>query len=271
MFSSSQGADESDTIVEHYALREYAVVKGFLPPSLLRDYRAFLQTSLDREVWPVFTRLGLSPDDPDLSEKVSRLIRENLLPEGTDKQLLLGHFPLATRLADEIRPIAAQLGRSPLLKRLLDATTLNMHMPPMSRYVLPGYTPAAVPPHQDFSYNTHMSDFLTVWIPLVEITRECGGLVIYEGSQHACNEVEHAPNGWLEAVDVSSFAGLQLIDLEPGDAVLLSPRIIHASAPNVSQRMRISMDLRVFGAQTRSSKHYMKLDTLETISPRGEA
>ncbi len=270
MASLNHGADITDAIAEHYIQQGYLVVKGFLPPSLLQDHLAFLETSLAREVWPIFNRLGLTPDDPELSKKVSHLIRENLLPDAEDEQLLLGHFPLTTRLADNIKPIAAHLGNSPLLKRILRSATLNMHMPPMFRYVLPGYTPAAVPPHQDISYNTHLPDFLTVWIPLVEITQECGGLVVYEGSQRAYTEVATAPNGWLEALDVSRFNGLQLIDLEPGDAVLLSPRIIHASAPNTSQRMRISMDLRIFATHAYSGKHYMTLDTLETFPPRVE-
>lgn len=251
-------------IPTRYRDSEYAVLKGFFPCALLRDYRAFLERALAEEVWPVFRRVGLDPQDPALPARVAQLIEHDQQLTPTSKQVLLGHFPLTVRLSEAINPIAQFMGASPLLKALLHTDTLFMHMPPMARFVPPRYASAAVPPHQDISYNTHMGEFLVLWTPLVPIDHECGGLVIYEGSHHKVHAVESNANGWLSPIDVSGFERHPIIGLELGDAVVFSPRVVHASAGNTSNRIRLSLDLRLFGAETRSSKHHMNLDTLET-------
>lgn len=256
---------ELPELLETFRERDYVVVRGFYPLGLVEGYRAHLETALERDVWPLFKELGFDPADPSLGRRVGeRLLQdESLSPEV--RQVLLGHFPLAVRLSEAIKPIAAHLGGSALLRSLLGSEGLFMHMPPMARFVPPGYGPAAVPPHQDLNYNTHMTDFLTVWTPLVKIDEQCGGLVVFEGSQHRLQAVDPTESGWLSAMDVTGFERLQLVGVGPGDAVLLSPRIGHASAPNLSDRLRLSMDLRVFGAAASSTKHHMNLQTLKTV------
>lgn len=252
--------------LKFYADHEYAVIHDFIPPKLLEDYAAFLVRALEQEVWPMFAHAGIDPANPDFAAQVSKLIA---LKTGIDpalKQVLLGQFPLAVRLSEQIKPIARYLGESDLLKKLLKSEKLFMHMPPMMRFVPPNYTPAAVPTHQDSSYNTHMSGFLTVWVPLVRIDSACGGLVIFEDSQHVVSNVAPEYNGWMHPVPVDGFQRKQLEGLEPGDVALLSPNIVHASAPNISHRTRLSMDIRIFGEKTHSSKHHMNLQTLETIA-----
>lgn len=252
--------------LEFYVDNEYAVIHDFMPKKLLEDYSSFLGRALEQDVWPMFAHAGIDPSMPDLATQVSNLIAQESEIDPALKQVLLGQFPLAVRLSEKIKPIARYLGESDLLKKLLGSGKLFMHMPPMMRFVPPNYTPAAVPAHQDSSYNTHMSGFLTVWVPLVRIDSACGGLVIFEDSQHVVSNVAPEYNGWLRPVPVDGFKRKQLEGLEPGDVVLLSPNIVHASAPNISHRTRLSMDIRIFGEKTHSSKHHMNLQTLETIA-----
>jgi len=232
---------------------------------LLREYLRFLEHALDKEVWPVYRRLGLDPQDSELPTHVARLLANQQL-DPAEKQLLLGHFPLSVRLSDAIKPVAQFMGASPLLKALLHTDTLHMHMPPMARFVPPRYQSAAVPPHQDISYNTHIAEFLVVWAPLVPIDHQCGGLVMYRGGHQQVHQVANADNGWLSPIDVSTYERHPLVGLDLGDAVVFSPRVVHASAPNTSTRTRFSLDMRLFGAATRSAKHHMNLDTLEVIN-----
>ncbi len=257
-------AEELLEIPAGFRENEYAVLKGFFPRALLRDYRAFLERALAEEVWPVFRRVGLDPQDPELPTRVAHLIEHDPQLTPINKQLLLGHFPLAVRLSDAINPIAQFMGASPLLKALLHTDALFMHMPPMARFVPPRYASAAVPPHQDISYNTHMGEFLVLWMPLVPIDHECGGLVMYRGGHHNVHAIDSAAHGWLSPIDVAEFERHPLVGLELGDAVVFSPRVVHASAGNTSNRIRLSVDVRLFGAETRSSKHHMNLDTLDT-------
>jgi len=255
----------SDDLVADYGERGYAVIRNFFPRDMLLAYRAFLQQAMDRDVRPVFERAGLKIDDPNLTANALRLIQGGPPLTAADRQTLLGHFPLPVRLSDRIRPIARFVGESALLKAILGSDDLFMHMPPMARFVLPNYTPAGVPAHQDASYNAHMSSFVTIWTPLVPIDASCGGLLLFEGSCHLTQPVQTAANGWLDPIDVRGLTPSQPVGLDAGDVVLLSPAIVHASVPNTSERIRFSMDLRVFGAGVRSEKHHMNLKTLETI------
>ena len=180
----------------------------------------------------------------------------------------MGHFPLEVRLSKSIYPLAEFLGKSPLLQAVLGSTELFMHMPPMLRFVPPGYNHAAVPAHQDVSYNRHLSSFITVWAPMVPITQSCGGLIIYKGSQHMREIIgDTQEGGWLPPIDVKSMEAAQLVGLNEGDVVMLSPYIVHASASNLSDSIRLSMDLRVFGRSGTSQKHYLDLKKMEVVVP----
>lgn len=258
-----QAAHDMDALIDEFRQRHYVIVKGFYPVALIETYQKFLRKSLENDVLPILKRLGLSLDTPELGRIVSERIEQDQALDAAEKHLLMGHFPLHVRLSDQIHPLAHHLGQSALLKQLLDSEHLYMHMPPMMRYVPPSYNAAAVPPHQDSSYNPHMSNFVTVWTPLVPIDLKCGGMIMYEDSHHETLPVATEANGWLTPVATEKFKRTQLDGLGPGDAVILSPHIIHASAPNISDRIRYSMDLRVFGQSGRSTKHHMNLDTLE--------
>ena len=48
-----------------------------------------------------------------------------------------------------------------------------VHYPPMIRFKLADAPSSIVPVHQDIAYNRHLSDFITVWVPLVDIDDEC--------------------------------------------------------------------------------------------------
>ncbi|HTJ96087.1 MAG TPA: phytanoyl-CoA dioxygenase family protein [Rhodocyclaceae bacterium] len=258
--------DDIETLISEYRDKHYIIVRGFYPQALVQGYHDYLRTALSTEVAPIFAAQGLDMQAPDATARVARHIAEGTNLDPAIKQVLLGHFPLKVRLSERINPLALHLGQSTLLKRLLNSEHLFMHMPAMMRFVPPHYRPAAVPPHQDSSYNAHMDNFVTVWTPLVPIDKECGGMIMYEGSQHRTEAVAQGNNGWLEAIDTSTFPAHQLVGLEPGDVVILSPQIVHGSAPNVSNRTRLSMDLRIFGEHARSSKHHMNLDTLEILA-----
>jgi ectoine hydroxylase-related dioxygenase (phytanoyl-CoA dioxygenase family) len=262
---SKQGTPAVATAKADYAAHGYAVLRDFFPRNLLDDYSTYLRQALREKVWPLFRSLGVDPDAADLADRVARRIADAIDP--VMRQTLLGHFPLEVRMSDRIHAIASHLGRSELLHRLLGSDSLCMHLPPMSRFVPPYYHPAAVPPHQDASYNAHLSQFVTVWTPLVPIDEQCGGLVLFEGEQPAVQPARQAANGWLNAVQVDALNPIGLVGLDVGDVVILSPTVVHASAPNTSARTRLSMDLRVFSAATPSGKHHINLTTLETMLP----
>jgi ectoine hydroxylase-related dioxygenase (phytanoyl-CoA dioxygenase family) len=256
---------------KEYHEKSYAVVKGFFPASVTQAYAAYLQDALKTKVAPTFARWNVDVFAPDCNAQVDALMKEQgsrLSDE--DKHIMLGHFPLSVRLSDAIYPLAEYLGQSDLLKGLLGSQDLCLHMPPMMRFVPPGYMHAAVPAHQDISYNRHMSDFLTVWVPLVPITQTCGGLVLYEGSaeKHEMIDATQTAGQWLPPVSLGQWEKTQPVGLTLGDVVILSSYVVHASAPNLSDTIRVSMDLRLFSKQARSTKHYLDLTSMRLVEPQ---
>jgi ectoine hydroxylase-related dioxygenase (phytanoyl-CoA dioxygenase family) len=190
-----------------------------------------------------------------------------------DRHVLLGHFPLPVRLGEALWQIPLKLAERPFLYDCLGATKLFVHMPPTARFVLPGNTTAAVPAHQDITYNKHLGPFCVVWAPLVEIDRACGGMAVYprtqgRGELFAGNAVAPA-DGWMPAIDVGGLARVELEPLAPGDVVVMGNETVHESMPNRSARTRLSVDFRFFGDNSGSSKHYLDLAERRVVAPAG--
>ena len=80
-----------------------------------------------------------------------------------------------------------------------------MHMPPTARFILPGNSAAAVPPHQDVSYNHHLTDFITAWVPFHPIDEESGGVAVFSGSQAV-------PRFWIPPSGIFGFARCPRMD-----------------------------------------------------------
>jgi ectoine hydroxylase-related dioxygenase (phytanoyl-CoA dioxygenase family) len=128
----------------------------------------------------------------------------------------------------------------------------------MIRFKVADALDSLVPVHQDASYNPHLSNFITVWVPLVDIDDDCGGIIAYEGSQLTA-VVEHEGSGaWAKkaVIDVSKYPSRH-ITMKAGDALLFPPNLLHESAPHRSSLIRYSIDFRVFRDSTDTNKsHY---------------
>ena len=143
-----------------------------------------------------------------------------------------------------------------------------MHMPPTARYILPGNVHAGVPPHQDISYNKHMSNFVTIWVPLVDIDDECGGVTMYEGSGQASeySVEQESSDFWQQGVPTEGFRSVHCA-MKAGSVLALNKWVIHGSTANRSSNIRTSIDFRFFGASDRSSKHYLDIKRHYVVKP----
>lgn len=246
------------------------VIKQALPPAVCRATREYLSGELDGMAG-LFARYSLDSGAPDCGARVARLLEPPATVPPEDRHVLLGHFPLPVRLSEALWQIPLALAAQPLLAALLGATKLFVHMPPTARFVLPGNVTAAVPPHQDVTYNKHLGPFCVVWVPLVEIDRACGGMAVYprtQGRGELFTGSAVAPaDGWIPGVDVAGLDRVELYPLAPGDVVVMGNETVHESMPNLSPRTRLSVDFRFFGDNSRSSKHYLDLAERRVIAP----
>jgi hypothetical protein len=182
------------------------------------------------------------------------------------QHILSGHFPLDVRLSDKLIAIARCKSLQNILRKVLDSQELFLHMPPAARFILPNNTKAGVPVHQDASYNKHMSNFITCWTPLVETDEKCGGVEVFWGSGNLGEIEVEQTDFWLEGLPKDEYE-TYYENMKPGDILLLNPNVLHASRPNTSERIRISIDFRFFGKNGNSSKHHLNLNTNELLEP----
>jgi hypothetical protein len=246
----------------------YQVVRGLIDPQVVAGVREFLDGELAASISMIRRALDVDP-----GADVATLAREAVergqfaTLDFETQQLLSGHFALNTRLSDRLWAISRQPGVRTLLTELFQDPQLFMHMPPAARWVLPGYGQSGVPAHQDVSYNQHMTDFVTLWIPLVDTDDECGGVGVFPRSHEAGERpTQKSERFWLESISTEGYARVHE-PMKPGDALLLNKWIVHESMPNRSGRMRLSIDYRFFCGRDRSTKHYLDLQTMTVIAP----
>lgn len=247
----------------HFNEFGFQVFQKVIPEEIILEIITFLAERIKASVSAAKDEIGCSLDS-DFIEAIANISNgrrggvESLTK--TTRDTLTGHFPLEVRLSENLWKIPYSESFYSIIKTILRSENVFMHMPPTARFVLPGNVYAGVPPHQDISYNKHMTDFITVWVPLVDIDEECGGVTVYEGSgQDEEHPVESfSSEFWKRGVSVDSYKPTHC-KMNVGDILILNKRIIHGSRSNQSNRTRISIDFRFFGEGSRSDKHYLDM------------
>jgi len=251
----------------------YQIFESVVPLPLIDEARAFLEEDARNSLRSAFAELTAVEEgnDVDKIEAIARSLGndgDRLNKSGRDT--LSGHNSLATRLSPELRKIPSCPKLLQIVRNLLGSDTVFMHMPPTARFVLPGNAHAGTPPHQDVTYNQHMVDFVVIWVPLVDIDDECGGVVVYENTGRLPEQPlgARASAFWQGGVDVSGFKAVHC-KLRRGDILALNRFVVHSSMPNTSSRTRYSIDHRFFAARNLTSKHYLDMQSLVVVDPQG--
>lgn len=251
-----------------FARDGYQIVRGVLSPETIASVRGFLEESL-AEAFAIMAPWSIRQDDPDNGRKIAHILASAAPGTLADdvKKTMLGHFPLATRLSERLWAVARETRLQAILREVLGSERLFMHMPPAARFVLPHNTGAMVPAHHDVSYNEHMAEFVTVWVPFVEIDEACGGMTMFEGSQNATERHDEKSELWLKRVPTTGYRPRVCGPLSPGDVIVFNKWIIHESRPNVSTRTRLSIDYRFFPGRVVSGKHALDMQSWRVLPP----
>ncbi len=129
-------------------------------------------------------------------------------------------------------------------ERLLGEPVL-VHPLFVMRNIFPERPESTTPAHQDYVHIQGTPDTYTVWIPLGDVPMEQGSLQVAAGSHRDGVREFRVTNGsgGLEVVDplvdrwrASSFAA--------GDVLIFHSLTVHKGLPNLSNRLRQSMDAR---------------------------
>lgn len=250
----------------------YQVIPGVVDHEVVRSLLTYLSADADDALTLLMADLRC-PDLAGLKRRMDEMVDGPELGKLTRDQRMIisGHFPLETRLSRTLWQVPRLAAVRRVLETALGATQLYMHMPPTARFVLPGNRHAAVPAHQDVSYNRHMNDFVTLWVPLTPIDQQCGGVAVYPGTgspieRQSPSEAPDAQKLWLNGVTTDGMPRVHCT-MGIGDALLLNPWIVHESMPNLSSRVRYSVDFRFFARRENSSKHLLDMQTWQVVEP----
>jgi hypothetical protein len=260
--------------ISKFLVDGYQVFENVVPLQVVLEVRSFLSEKILGTLEPAKREIGCS-----LDSDVLRVIGDiaagrrggvESLSKST-RDALSGHFSLETRLSRILWKVPYSEKFQAILKALLASDELYMHMPPTARYILSGNVYAGVPPHQDVSYNKHMSNFVTIWVPFVDIDDSCGGVTIYEGSgqapEYAAEQV--SSDFWQQGVPTEGYRPVHCT-INAGSVLALNKWVIHGSTANRSNNIRISIDFRFFGASDRSTKHFLDMKRRHVIKPERE-
>ena len=130
--------------------------------------------------------------------------------------------------------------------KLIVGDRVLIHPKPIGRLIFPNSERLRVHAHQDYRFMNGDPECFTVWIPLHDCPAEVGPLQILEGSHHFgfqthIDENLHVPEIPTGAEIGDDWAGG---DINAGDVLIFHSLTVHAAAPNVSEKMRISLDCR---------------------------
>jgi ectoine hydroxylase-related dioxygenase (phytanoyl-CoA dioxygenase family) len=130
--------------------------------------------------------------------------------------------------------------------KMLVGEQVLIHPKPIGRLIFPQCERLVTHAHQDYEFMGGDPEFFTVWIPLHDCPIDVGPLKILEGShrfgvQSHERENLHVPEIPLEAAVGDGWVGGQV---NAGDVLIFHSLTVHAASPNLSDRMRLSLDCR---------------------------
>jgi hypothetical protein len=216
-----------------------ALPKNAFAP-LIREFEAVIDAKA-REQHAAGLLPELFPDAP-FERRLALLYEASQEPEGLWRSLHGKHHKTAGMFAAYTHPALLEIAESLIGAEILAHPQFN------SRAKLPGHDPTVVPWHQDFGYldpeaeETLMVNF---WIPLVDATMEMGAMQVIPGS-HRWGLIPHQRVGIYLGVPEEKLPPHQVADcpVPLGGVLMLQSKTVHRSVPNVSDRVRWSLDLR---------------------------
>lgn len=139
-------------------------------------------------------------------------------------------------------PLAQMLKLSGVLDAILGPTSF-LRIPPGCRAVHPNHPEGLGPAHQDGGRLHDMEEFVTAWIPFVEIDNECGGLGLYPSLGIPPGPIPEGTHG----IDMGARVP-KPVHMSPGDVLIFHKWLPHISMPNTSNRIRYSFDMRFYSS-----------------------
>src|SRR5277367_1060300 len=220
------------SLLDEMSSNGYALIRSVLPLEAVR--------SVLREVTRVLYSAGWLMQEYDPMEHVANISSACGDPDSEFKRVYQEVFNLELLHA---------LPHEPALQtvmKMLIGDHLLIHPKPIGRLIFPNCERLVVHSHQDYQFMGGDPEFFTVWIPLHDCPVDVGPLQSLEGShrcgfQHHDRENLHVPEIPEGAEEGEQWVGGQI---NTGDVLIFHSLTVHAASPNLSNKLRISLDCR---------------------------
>lgn len=218
---------------------------------LLNDHEALMR--FHEEKGYVFLREVLDPASVAEARAAMFAIMERyeVVAPGASEPIWTGKaFPGGMEESEEFSGISRRLvehsGNMDLMARILGEPAA---MVPIVQYRIYPPNGPVTGVHQDGFFSPGIQNFKPVWMPLVDIDRSMGGLMVAVGQNKRgyFHNLAKAPRSPIPegVIDAKSWA---TTNYHPGDVLVIHPATPHGSRPNLSQRVRVSVDTRIQSA-----------------------
>ena len=210
----------------------YVLVRDVLP-------RADVQSVL-RDVTQVLSHAGWLKAGQEPTERIANPAASCGDPDPAFKKTYREVFSLESFHALPHHP------RLKAVMKMIVGDRILVHPKPIGRLIFPNTERLRVHAHQDYRFMNGDPECFTVWIPLHDCPLGVGPLQILEGSHHFGFQSHIDENLHVPEIPAGAEMGDEWVggNINAGDVLIFHSLTVHAAAPNVSDRMRISLDCR---------------------------
>jgi hypothetical protein len=232
-FHEVRADDLSPSLMQHeIATRGYVLIRNVIPWLDLMLLMREIAQILFREGWLMpgydplrrLANIRAACGDPDPAFK--RIYQEVF---GLERFHGLPHHPALTAVM-----------------KMLVGDHVLVHPKPIGRLIFPHCESLTVHAHQDYRFMRGDPECYTAWIPLHDCPINVGPLRILEGSHRLGpinhdSENLHVPEIGAKTLMKGSWVGGRV---NAGDVLVFHSLTVHAASPNISNKLRISLDCR---------------------------
>jgi phytanoyl-CoA dioxygenase PhyH len=231
-FREIQASDlASCSVRDEIESRGYLLIRRLLPRDAINTLLGEIAQILYREGWLLHDR--------DPLERFADLSAACGDPDPSFKRTYQEVFNLESFHTLMHHPALKEFMRTLVGERLL------IHPKPIGRLIFPNCERLVNHAHQDYKFMDGDPECFTAWIPLHDCPVDLGPLTILEGS-HRFGFQKHQTDLFIPEIPEGEAQGEDWVggEIDAGDVLIFHSLTVHAASPNISDRLRISLDCR---------------------------
>lgn len=220
------------TLQHEMTAKGYVLIRGLLPRESI--------SAVLGDTTQVLSAAGWLLPDSDPRERVAAPGAACGDPDPRFKRVYQQVFNLESFHALPHQPALREV-----MKMLAGEQTF-VHPKPIGRLIFPHCERLVTRAHQDYEFMGGDPEFFTVWIPLHDCPIDAGSLRILEGSHRFGVQNHERANLPVPEIPDEAARGDGWVGghVDAGDVLIFHSLTVHAAAPNLSDRLRLSLDCR---------------------------